>query len=266
MFCDIHNHILPAVDDGAQSLDDSLRMFDQALHAGITTLCATPHIRSYQSETITQEKHIAVGEMLRNELAKRDITLDLHVGCEMYYTSEFQDLAKNTVFHYQQRNGFVLVELPPAEAPAWFADICFSLMMNGTKILLAHPERNIALMRNPLVLAKYLRTGICTQVTAGSIVGKYGKEIQEFALRIVRSGAATVIACDAHDTFRRPFSDIAPCYDEIATTLGTIIADRLCSENPRAILEGGQPYQQIFDDEAEQALLKKARKKRFLFF
>jgi protein-tyrosine phosphatase len=266
MFCDIHNHVLPGVDDGAKNMDDTLAMIDQALHAGITSICATPHVRAYLTEKTKQEHHLSVAENLNNELAKRGITIDINAGCELYFTSEFVEVGSLPLFRYPKSSSFLLVELPPTEAPPWFADMCFSLVIQGVKILLAHPERNASLLRNPFTLSRYIKAGIHTQVTAGSIAGKYGKEIQEFALRIVNAGACTVVATDAHDTFRRPFSDISPAYDEIATSLGTVIADQLCRDNPRAILNGEFVRDLSLTDEQERVLLTPKKKKKFLFF
>lgn len=266
MFCDIHNHVLPGVDDGAQTLDDSLRMIEQAVHAGISHICATPHLTAYSSEGSVQQHHIAVHHLLREELHKRGIPIELSVGCELYYTSEFPQVANMPLFSYQQSSRCVLVELPPTEAPPWFADVCFDIMMKGISVLLAHPERNMALMRNPFTLAKYVRMGILTQVTAGSLAGKYGQDIRDFAMRIVQANACAVVACDAHDTFRRPFSDITPAYDELCTTVGTGIANTLCSSNPMALLHGEELRILPFGEEQEQILLKPKKKKRFLFF
>lgn len=266
MFCDIHNHVLPSVDDGSQSLDESLHMIDQALKSGITHICATPHITAYTSETDTQIHHIRTADFLRNEIEKRQIPLTLDVGCELYFTSELPDVAENATFRYCQTSKFCLVELPPTEAPPWFADMCFSLIMRGIYVVLAHPERNMALQRNPKMLAQYVRTGIFTQVTAGSLIGKYGNDIQEFAQRIVKSNACTIVACDAHDTVRRPFLDIKPAYEELCDSVGTVIADRLCTENPTMILQGKDVHSLPFGEEQELVLLRPKKKKKFLFF
>ncbi|MBL7975715.1 MAG: hypothetical protein JNJ85_12430 [Candidatus Kapabacteria bacterium] len=266
MFCDIHNHLLPAVDDGSQSLEESLCMIDHALEAGISHICATPHVTAYTSEMSIQQHHIQVYNNLISEIEKRSIPLKLDVGCELYFTSEFSEVAVNPIFRYRQTSNFCLVELPPTEAPPWFADICFSLIMNGVQVVLAHPERNMALLRNPFMLAKYIRTGIHTQVTAGSLVGKYGNEIQEFAQRIVKSNACTIVACDAHDTIRRPFSDIKPAYEELCLSVGTMIANRLCTENPYKILQGNDVHHLPFGDDEEQTLMRPKKKKKFLFF
>ncbi len=265
MFCDIHNHVLFGVDDGSQSIQESLSMLDQAVEAGIDTVCATSHVHADYSEKERMSTLWSVYLELKQEIEKRKIPVDLHIGCELYYTSEFPSIAEFELFRYDRGSSSLLVELPPTEAPMWFADIVFQLRMGGISVLLAHPERNAALMRNPKILASYLQAGVYTQLTAGSIAGRYGSDIKKFADRILRSGACTLVASDAHNTVRRPFSDIATAYPMVCDMLGTGIAKMLFDTHPRAVLRGDTPSNHELSPDQLELLLRPEKKKFFIF-
>lgn len=266
MFCDIHNHVLPGVDDGATSIEHSMRMLKQAQTAGIDTICATPHIHGDVADV---EKFVAFDaalSSLKTAATAEGIHIELKRGCEIYFTSEFANVAKLSAFAYPTPSQFVLVELPPTEAPPWFADLCFSLSLSGRQVLLAHPERNIALMRNPATLLRYIQTGIKLQLTAGSISGQYGKSIRQFALRILRLGACAIVASDAHNTSSRPFSQMPDAYRETEQLLGTAIAIQLFDTNPRAILSGELLHTEAMNADLEELLLGLEKKRRFFVF
>ncbi len=266
MFCDIHNHVLFGVDDGSQSIDESIAMLKQAVAAGIDTVCATSHVHSDFSERDRMQTLHNVYVELQAEIQKQDIPIALHIGCELYYTSEFPSVAAFDLFRYDRSSTYALVELPPTEAPQWFADICFQLRMSGIRVLLAHPERNMALMRHPSILASYVQAGVYTQVTAGSVIGRYGSEIQKFAHRILQSGACSVVATDAHNTHRRPFSDAGEAYSVTEKMLGTAIAKQLFDTHPRAMLAGQALPTIELSTEGIDVLQKVEKKKFFSLF
>ncbi len=266
MLCDIHNHVLYNVDDGARDLDESLAMLRQAVEAGIDTVCATSHVHADFSERQRVAELQERATNLRSEIKKHGLSVDLHCGCELYYTAEFNDVALDPQFRYCQSSSYVLVELPPTEAPPWFAEQVFKLRMQGVNVLLAHPERNAVLLRNPRILEQYLDAGVFTQLTAGSIIGQYGKDIQEFSHSILKSGACTIVATDAHNTVKRPFSDAAEALVSVSAMLGTGIASQLFDQHPRAMLRGDKlPYHEL-GDEQRRHLLHGERKKKKLFF
>ena len=265
MFADIHNHLLPGVDDGAQTLDDTLLLLDQAMQAGITEFCLTPHVHgdldSLERITDLQKAFAA----LQHELAGRDHPAKLSFGCEIYCTTAIADVAVMKEFTYSGLGRHVLIELPPTEAPHYFAEMMFRLKLEGITPVLAHPERNMALLNKPEILVRYLKIGVLTQITSGSLAGDFGNVIQEFARRIVRSNACTVVASDAHNIHRRSFAATRRAFNEAVELIGETRARELFWEHPKKIIEGQELRLPEFDDESAHEL-QRTKKRKFFFF
>lgn len=265
MFVDIHNHIVPGVDDGAKTLDNSFEMLDQAVSAGVKMLCATPHLHGDTDEAVRHHQQKEAFELLKSEAEKRNYEVELHLGCEVYCTPDIDALAALKEFSIREEQKFMLIELPPTEAPHYFPELCFKLKMEGVTPILAHPERNIALLRRPDILVQYLRQGILTQVTTDALVGGFGEEIMSFAERIVKSGGCTVLSSDAHNTGRRSFASWPQAFKKAEELAGKTAARRISYDNAKEILNGKTLSMPDFDD-ASVEVLKTVKKKRFFFF
>ncbi|MES2764686.1 MAG: CpsB/CapC family capsule biosynthesis tyrosine phosphatase [Bacteroidota bacterium] len=265
MFADIHNHLVPGVDDGAKTLDDSFAMLDQAVAAGVKLICATPHLHGDPDEVETHQHHKRSYEALKSEIAKRGYDVEVYLGCEVYCTPDINELAALKEFTLREQQKYMLIELPPTDAPHYFPELCFQLKMEGITPILAHPERNLALLRRPEILVKYIRSGILTQVTTDALTGGFGEQIMKFAERIVKSGACTVLSSDAHNTGRRSFASWPDAFKKVNEIAGTGLAKKMSFDNAKTILEGNILSLPDFSDESAD-ILKTEKKKRFFFF
>jgi protein-tyrosine phosphatase len=265
MFADIHNHLVPGVDDGAQSLGDSFAMLDQAIAVGVKTICATPHLHGDPDEAATHRAHKESFIVLKNEVEKRGYDVKLYLGCEVYCTPDIDALAALKEFTLCDELKYMLIELPPTEAPHYFPELCFKLKMEGITPILAHPERNLALLKRPDILINYVRQGILTQVTTDALTGGFGEQIMRFAERIVKSGACTVLSSDAHNTGRRSFASWPAAFKKAEVLAGSGTARKMSFDNAQAIIDGKLLSLPDFSDESA-TLLKEEKKKRFFFF
>ncbi|HXW59230.1 MAG TPA: CpsB/CapC family capsule biosynthesis tyrosine phosphatase [Solirubrobacteraceae bacterium] len=199
---DLHCHVLPGIDDGPDSIEDSLLLARAAETAGTRTLVATPHV----SWRYPNESHTIAS--LANELsaclAQERIDLTLRTGGEIAMT-RLLDIEADEL----SRLGFgaghwLLVEPPFMPAIAGLDTMLLGLQGRGHRILLAHPERCHAFHRDRAMLESLVRAGVLTSLTAGSLVGRFGERVRRFALQLVRDGLAHNVASDAHDHTGRP--------------------------------------------------------------
>ncbi|KHE70099.1 tyrosine-protein phosphatase, partial [Halobacillus sp. BBL2006] len=139
---DLHSHILPGVDDGAQSLEDSIEMARAAVEDGITAIVATPHHKTtrfdnYKSDIISKVKD------LNEALADRDIPLKVLPGQETRIYGEFvEGLQNGEMLTINEHTNYVLVEFPHERVPRFAKQLLYDLQMAGYRPIIVHPERN----------------------------------------------------------------------------------------------------------------------------
>jgi protein-tyrosine phosphatase len=259
---DIHCHILPALDDGAESMEISSGMAEMAIEDGVTHIICTPH----SNDRWTFDP--AIIEQKRSELqAKYEGKITFATGCDFHMSFEnLQTIHENpSRFTLNQKN-YLLVEFADFSIPAALDQELHKLQLRGITPIITHPERNPLIRTKPERLYQWLRQGCYAQVTAQSIAGKFGRTAQEAAERWLAAGVFHFIASDAHNISSRPLR-LKETFDQMSKAFGEQFARALMIETPRAVFEG-QPLPFVprlaEGDEEETGLAR--RKKRFFFF
>ncbi|AJD92264.1 tyrosine protein phosphatase [Jeotgalibacillus malaysiensis] len=218
---DIHCHILPGLDDGAQDYEDSLRMADQAIDNGITDIIATPHHQTRRFFNEASSVEVAVQE-LNHYLQSHGRNLTIHPGQEIRIYGEItEELDSGLNMALQSRlNPYVLVEFPSSQVPVFAERTIYDLQVAGYRPIIAHPERNSAITEDPDKLYRLVNQGALTQLTAASVAGEFNKKVQRFSLDCIEANMAHFIASDAHNTDHRGFS-LAKAYNKVEKVFGT---------------------------------------------
>jgi protein-tyrosine phosphatase len=233
-FIDIHCHILPGLDDGAKDWDESLAMAQLALGDGFRTIVATPHqLGSYEGndgETIRVRT-----QLLQERLDARGIPLTVLPGADVRVEPDLiEKIRSGRVVTLADRGRYVLLELPH-ELYVPLDRLLSELKAAGMTGILSHPERNQGILRQPQVLEPLLSAGCLMQVTAGSVVGTFGPEIQEFSEWMISEGMVHFLATDAHGPkSRRPL--LGRAFDWAEDLVGYDAAYRMCCENPSRVI------------------------------
>ncbi len=202
---DLHCHILPGVDDGAASLQESLSMAEQAIAQGITHLLCTPHHNNgrYENE---KSSVIAAVHHLQNALDERNLPLTLLEGQEVRVTGELiTAIEKDHLLFTDITDTYLLLEFPTQDVPAFSESLFFELRTLGKVPVIVHPERNAIFREDPNRLIPFLEMGCLAQLTAPSIVGVFGKQIQKTAYEMVTHNLVQMVASDAHGVTKRRF-------------------------------------------------------------
>ena len=202
---DLHCHLLPGIDDGARTLEDSLAMAELAIAEGITHILVTPHHKngSYENVKTVIEKKTAE---LQAEFDKRDIALTLFPGQEVRLNGELlTDVYNDEILFADLDNQYLLIEFPTLSIPHYAESLCFQLHQKGITPVIVHPERNQAVIADPNTLLPFIERGALAQLTASSYVGIFGKEIAELSSRLIEANLVHIIASDAHNTRGRSF-------------------------------------------------------------
>jgi protein-tyrosine phosphatase len=198
---DLHCHVLAGIDDGPDTIEDSLAIARAALEAGIGTLVATPHVSwRYPNDAATIAELV---DALNERLVAEGIAVDVRAGAEIAMT-RVAEIRPTQLLDLRLGDGeWLLVEPPFTQAASGLDDIVLDLQSRGHRVLLAHPERCPAFHRNPRTLASLVDGGVLTSVTAGSLVGRFGDRARRFALELLQQEMVHNVASDAHDHVAR---------------------------------------------------------------
>ncbi|MEE9165290.1 MAG: CpsB/CapC family capsule biosynthesis tyrosine phosphatase, partial [Nitrospinota bacterium] len=202
-FIDIHTHILPEMDDGSKSWEETLQMCRIAVEDGIKTIALTPHIRNgaywFEEEEISQK----AGE-LKKHVKEHGIALNITTGADVHLDPETLALIEKGIYSINPGRKYVLIELPDDHIPQKMEENIFHLLIKGITPILSHPERNYEIQRNPQKLYELVNKGLLAQVTASSITGGFGIEAKKTAEVLIRHRLVHIIASDAHSVNWRP--------------------------------------------------------------
>lgn len=202
---DLHSHILPGVDDGAQTLEDSLEMARKAISQGITHLMCTPHHNNGKYNN-PADKIIRDVAVLQKELDQRGLDLTLLEGQEVRLTELLLTaIQRDEILFTDLDNTYLLIEFPTNEIPIYAEQVFYRLLNQGKVPVIVHPERNAVFREEPNRLVSFLEMGTLTQLTAPSIVGVFGNEIQNTARQMLEHNMLYMVASDAHNLRHRTF-------------------------------------------------------------
>ena len=238
-FCDIHCHLLPGIDDGPGTADVALEMCRQAAADGIGTIVATPHFNDRFQPT--REIVADAIRMLNDELAGRGVALDIVPGADVSAVAGLGRIVMDRPWLTIGGQGkYLLLEPPVQVMPAWLNDLVFDLRTGGISVILTHPERNAEVVENPNAVLPMVQSGVLVQITADSLLGTFGPDIQRCAVSLLKMNAVHFIATDAHSAgYRCP--RLAEAAEKARKYLGDD-AIRLVRDNPFAVVRGETIY------------------------
>ncbi len=232
---DLHCHILPKIDDGAQSIDESVQMAEIALKDGIEAIVATPHV--FPPDHYGFKADIISG--LVEKLKENKIDLTVYSGAEVHiclglsdYIKKMPDLTINNTGKY------ILLEFPVMMFPDNAEDEIFNLELNGITPIICHPERNIAIQNDMNILSKLVDMGSLVQITAQSITGDLGRRAEKISEKMLKNRLVHIIASDAHSAHQR-----VPILSEALNRAAEILCDlkeaeKMVEDIPKRIILG----------------------------
>lgn len=197
-FIDLHSHILPGVDDGARTMDESIAILREAADAGVKELLLTPHV-PYDA-TGSGEVSSAY-EALKEASSGAGLGIKLHIGAELALSPDLPAAIKaDSRLTINGKGKFALIELPSYEIPVYAAKVFFDLMIMGVTPIWAHPERCHEVYRDFSVVQKFVSSGVLLQINAGSLTGDYGRHAKNAAVELVKNAFGNFIASDTHSS------------------------------------------------------------------
>jgi protein-tyrosine phosphatase len=193
---DIHSHLLPGIDDGARTFEDTLRLTQALQGFGVSQFITTPHIIQYVWDN-THDQILSKKETTVLKLEKNKITIPFSAAAEYLMDDQFVRLFQSGEL-LTLKNNYVLVEMSYINAPIQLYSILFDLQVAGYIPVLAHPERYLFYHKNFAEYEKLKRAGCLFQLNLLSVVGYYGAEITKIAEQLLQKGMYTYVGSDVH--------------------------------------------------------------------
>jgi protein-tyrosine phosphatase len=236
---DLHCHLLPGIDDGPDTLEQSLELCRIAVADGTTHAVVTPHIHPGRWEN-TRASIQQQCASLADELVENDIPLQLGFAAEVRLTDQImQQIADDDIPFYGEVDGYniMLLEFPHNRMIPGSEKLAQWLLNRGIRPLIAHPERNKQLMKDAAQLEPFLELGCWLQITAGSVIGGFGEKAQAIALQLLEDDVVTVLASDGHNNKARQ-PGFKQAFEYVAQHYGKDRAWRLMQNMPATIVAG----------------------------
>lgn len=236
---DLHCHLLPGIDDGPATLDEALALARLAVANGITEAWVTPHIHVGRWDNEREGIARAVAAH-RVELERAGIALALGFAAEVRLAYEVVPLIEAEQVPFLgvlDGHKVMLLELPHSHVPVGSDKLVAWLIGRGIRPMIAHPERNKDIMRDPGKLRPFVEAGCLVQLTADAVAGEFGAVCEARAVEFLENGWVTVLATDAHDVATRP-PRFAEGLAVASRILGKAAAQDLVEATPRRIVRG----------------------------
>src|SRR5690606_25267719 len=233
---DIHNHLLPGLDDGAPDMGVALALARMAVEEGIRYMVCTPHIQPGRFDNDLQSISRA-HDAFATALSEAGIPLrtafaaEVHFGLELMHGVQEEQIPY--LGHWQGRK-VMLLELPHGNVPVGAQRLTQWLLDNEVMPLIAHPERNRGFIRAPAQLKTFLDQGCLLQITAASLTGRFGAGPRELARNILTEGRASILATDAHHPEHRPPA-LTEALRVASDLIGEARAQALVKDNPQTM-------------------------------
>ena len=201
---DIHIHILPGVDDGAQDYDDSLRMAELAVECGVTAIVATPHANQMgRFENFYTAEFARRYDRLEEMMRSSHIGLTVLEGQEIMASDDMLEKILDGKLIGLNHTQYYLIEFPFDSRPDWIADRLIDILSLGKTPLIAHVERYHCVHYDPSYVYDWIELGCLTQMNKGSVFGKFGSTVQEACIPLLNYELIHCIASDARSPIQR---------------------------------------------------------------
>ena len=238
MMIDIHTHVIPGVDDGAEDLDEALTLLAMAADSGVDTVVTTPHcnIPDEYKNYVCPELD-ALWRALGREMQRAGIPVRLCRGMEIFATEDMPDLLEQGKVWTLNGTAYFLTEFAFGEEPDFCFDVLRRCREKDFRPVIAHPERYLFVQDEPAIAYEWCTMGYGLQLNKGSLLGKFGRPAQLTAELLMDHGLAACVASDAHSAVQRT-THMGEIRRYLAERWGEDYARLLLEENPSRILKG----------------------------
>lgn len=231
---DIHSHILPNIDDGARSIEETFHLIQEAQEAGFEAIIATSHYMEGYYETDTPEREVWINAIYENLQAK-NIDVKLFLGNEIYMSENIIKLLEEGKASTINDTSYVLFELPLNVEPLNLYDVIYEMQEYKIVPILAHPERYTFIQKEPELVYELIQKGVLMQANYGSIIGQYGEKAKIIVKKFLENNMIHMLGSDVHRE-NTIYPKIPAILSELNELIGEEKLKELTTTNPKLVL------------------------------
>lgn len=234
---DIHSHILPGIDDGAEDMYETLEMAKMAVESGVTAMVATPHCNlPGLYDNYFSDAYVRLYQDCVRALKEEQIPLVLYPGVEVYATHDLPEMIVDHKVMPLNQSRYILMEFAFDEDPDFASLLLQRVSAVGARPVIAHAERYEFIQDYPQIAYRWFRKGYVIQANKGSFLGRFGGGPKRAADSLLRHNLISVIASDAHSPLQRtPY--MMDVYEELSREYSENHLDVLFQYNPARICD-----------------------------
>ena len=228
---DFHSHILPNIDDGSKSMEETISLLEEAEKAGFTKIVSTSHYMEQYYET-NEEQRLE----LINKVKEQSQGIDLFLGSEIYVTEELIKLLHNKKASTINNTKYVLFELPLNAKEIGAKEIIYKLIENDYIPIIAHPERYSYVQKDINYIKELTQMGALLQANYGSIIGMYGNKAKKTVKKLLKNDEIQFLGSDVH----RPgqvYDKMPKIMKKLKKTISEDKIEELTTINPQKVLD-----------------------------
>jgi protein-tyrosine phosphatase len=231
---DIHTHILPNIDDGSRSIEETFNLIKEAKNAGFDGIVSTSHYMEGYYETDEPEREFCINAIYKN-LQTQNIDINLYLGNEIYMSENIIKLLQEGKASTINNTSYVLFELPLNAEPLNLYDVVYDMLQQKVVPILAHPERYSFVQKDPDLINDLIEKGVLMQANYGSIIGQYGEKAKIIVKKFFESNMIHFLGSDVHrlNTIYPKIPKILPVIEKI---IGKEKLEELTTTNPKLVL------------------------------
>lgn len=208
---DIHCHILPGIDDGSRTIEESIEILKKASNNGVTDIILTPHYILGSDYVTNNSEKRRLMTRLKRYIKTNNIDIHVYLGNEVFVENDMPKLLDEDEITTLNNSKYLLFELPMNYTYNGLEDIVFNLCCKGYKPIIAHPERYSFVKENPSLVLPLIDKGVLFQSNIGSFLGTYGKQVKNAAITLLKHGAISFMASDIHHSKHDFYDRIEEC-------------------------------------------------------
>jgi protein-tyrosine phosphatase len=233
---DIHSHLLFSVDDGAKSLEESIRILKELEQIGYTDIVLTPHYISESRYNSNKDTNLQKIGILKEEIKKENIHLNLYLGNEIFINDNILNLLKEREITALNDSSYLLIELPISGEYENSEDIFLELINLGYKVILAHPERYFSFQKNFNKVYELEQMGVLFQCNVDSLIGGYGANAKKMVKRLLKEHKVSFLATDIHHS-KSNYDNFNKVYKKALKYISNEEYNELTNINPSKIID-----------------------------
>lgn len=231
---DMHSHILPNIDDGARSVEETFHLIQEAKEVGFEAIIATSHYMEGYYETDTPEREIWV-KAIYDKLQEKNIDINLYLGNEIYLSENMITLLEEGKASTINDTSYVLFEMPLNVEPLNLYDVIYEMQQYKLVPILAHPERYTFVQEEPELIYDLIQKGVLMQANYASVIGYYGQKAQMIVKKLLENNMIHFLGSDVHRQ-NTIYSRIPQILEELKSIIGKSKLEELTTINPKLVL------------------------------